>query len=1762
MRKFLLLLALLISGVGLASAQSEVVIGNGTYSGYDAPFNNYYKHSWNETIYQKGDIGGAGTITSVSYHRASGSSYTTQTIKIYMGETTRSSISSTTDWTPANQLTLVYSGSNITIGDSEWETFTLNTPFEYSGENNLVVVVAKTASSYTSSLKWYYTNSSNGSNVTMYRQDDTNTSYAQHPSTNSGSQLNYAANIKLEGKFGDDGENNDPNDYEYVDLNLPSGLKWATCNIGANTPEEYGNTYAWGETKPKAEYTEANSLTNGKLMNDISGNANYDAATANWGGDWRLPRKEEMEELISQCNWIWTTQNGVRGYKVVSKTNGKYIFLPAAGYIYGTNRGSEGNIGNYWTSTPESYGDYPQGGASGLDYFNDNYASGASSVHMYTFYRPGGLKVRPVFGGNFDGPVAQYASVTTNEVSGVSKTTAVCGGNVTSDNGSTVTAKGVCWSTSANPTIEDNKTVDGSGVGAFTSNLSNLSPMTTYYVRAYVTNAAGTRYGVQRSFTTIGDIEIGDTQVINYGKYILKFTVTHAAQCEVICTSIPSSNTSITIPSSVTFNGIACSVTSIGNNAFEKCYSYVTSITIPSSITSIGTSAFEGCSSLTSISIPAGVTSIGSSAFKGCSSLTSIVIPGGITSIGTSAFEGCSSLTSVDIPYGVTSIGDYAFDYCGGLTSITIPSSVTSIGNYAFQDCWRVKSLEIPSSVETIGTMAFAFMSTLKDVEISNGVTTIGNSAFHNCSSLTSIEIPNSVTTMGNSIFKYCYSLTSVIIHGNITSIGSSTFYNCDELTSVEMPNTIISIGESAFEGCSLLTDLEIPSGVISIGNSAFKGCSSFTNIEIPNSVTSLGNEAFSTCSSLKNIKCYAETVPSAGSGVFESCHSNMVIYVPSASLEAYQTTEPWKSYNLHSFGSVGDYMEVDYDSYILKYVVTNVEPNECEVVCKTKPTSETSITIPSSVTIDGKEFSVTTIGNSAFDGCTSLTSIEIPDGVTTIGNSAFYNCSSLTSVIIPSSVTSIGSYAFYKCSSLTSIDIPDGVVLIDDYAFYNCSSLTNIDIPDGVTSIGYHAFHNCSSLTNIEIPDGVTSIFSYAFSGCSSLISVDIPEGVTTIGNYTFYYCSSLSSVVIPSSVTSIGDSFYKCSSSLTIYSYNTTPATLSNSGALNNPAKIYVPSISLNDYKSKWYNYSSIIVGMPTYTENGWSTQPASSDDVAVVGDLVINNGEILNVNSLGICNGGRVTVKDGGQLVCNKSNGNITIEKEIEGYASQDDNSWHTIASPLKGETDLAGSSVNNIFNNQYDLYRYDEPTHTWQNYKNSVNNGFTTLELGRGYLYANAEDVTLEFTGAVNTEDVTYNLTAQGEKLNGFHLIGNPFTHDIYMNQIGTIGEHEIVTVKSPVVVFKLYDSDGDGWNGNKLNVSFSDGTSSKTYTISNGRSATHSVELAAGVEVTVKWTKGSYSDECSFVIEYEEGEPIFSKESGSLSNVSSDTQLCKFTTKEILKTEVTEIVIPNMLVNGYYTLNGDGAWEANPMSKEDAIKPMQGILVKALQEGELTISRQQSAVSRQQFRNRQQTTDNRQQSLCISVSNGKYSDRAFVVFDNGIGLDKINHENENIPLLYIPVDGTDYAIAMMDMNFNEIPVNFETNVMGEYTISLRQENCEFEELYLLDKETNTTVNILAEDYTFIATSNENPERFMLLKVNSQQTTDNSHFAYVNNGELIVETEGPVQIIDMMGRIVMTEECHNGSINISSLKNTAYIVRCLNENEVKTQKIVVL
>ncbi|WP_400233890.1 leucine-rich repeat domain-containing protein [Methanomethylophilus alvi] len=589
-------------------------------------------------------------------------------------------------------------------------------------------------------------------------------------------------------------------------------------------------------------------------------------------------------------------------------------------------------------------------------------------------------------------------------------------------------------------------------------------------------------------------------------------------------------------------------VTSIGSYTFYECSS-LASVVIPDSVTSIGNYAFYRCTSLASVTIPDSVTSIDSSAFSGCSSLASITIPDSVTSIGNEAFYGCSSLVSVTIPDSVTSIGGDVFSGCSSLTSI-----IVSEGNEAYRSvdgvlfskdmkmlvqCLAGKSDDsyiIPDSVTSIGGGAFSGCSSLVSVTIPDSVTSIGQSAFFGCFSLVSVTIPDSVTSIGQFAFYECSSLASVTIPDSVTSIGSDAFFGCSSLTSITIPDGVTSIGGWAFYRCTSLASVVIGNGVTSIGDYAFYRCTSLASITIPDGVTSIGSYAFYECTGLREltIPISVNAVGSNDSPIFYGCTNiEKVTFTPG--------TGKGYDYGTDSFSPYGNYYGYTpwhYSRAVLKEVVIE----------------------------DG----VTSIGDYAFSGCSSLASITIPDGVTSIGDDAFYRCSSLASVVIGNGVTSIGSGTFYGCSSLVSLTvdegneayrsvdgvlfskdmkmlvqypagrsddqyvIPDSVTSIGSNAFYGCSSLASVTIPDGVTSIGSNAFSGCSSLASITIPDGVTSIGSNAFSGCSSLASITIPDGVTSIGSSAFRYCIGLKELTIPISVNAVGSNsspiFYGC--------------------------------------------------------------------------------------------------------------------------------------------------------------------------------------------------------------------------------------------------------------------------------------------------------------------------------------------------------------------------------------------------------------------------------------------------------------------------------------------------------------------------------------------------------------------------------------------------------------------------------------------------------
>ena len=416
-----------------------------------------------------------------------------------------------------------------------------------------------------------------------------------------------------------------------------------------------------------------------------------------------------------------------------------------------------------------------------------------------------------------------------------------------------------------------------------------------------------------------------------------------------------------------------------------------TSIVLEEGTLGIGGSAFRACTGLTSITIPDRVTSIGDYAFVGCSGLTSVTIPDSVTSIGAEAFAGCTGLTSVTIGNSVTSIGDYAFVGCSGLTSVTIPDSVTSIGDYTFYGCSGLTSVTIGNSVTSIGVGVFAECTGLKSVTIGNNVTSIGEYAFYGCTGLASVIIPDSVTSIGESAFRDCSSLENITIPFVGASETASKGY--DQVfgyifgyTTRDYSSQSVSGATFQYYGNSKDYYYYIPSSIKSvtitrgiIPNRAFNNCSGLTSVTIGKGVTSIGVYAFSGCKGLTSITI-PDGVTSIGESAFAYCTGLVNIMVADGNTKYY---------------SDGNCLIDTTSKTLILGCNTSVIPN------------------------DG---SVTSIGGSAFRGCTGLANITIPDGVTSIGGSAFSGCTGLTSITIPDGVTSIGVEAFSGCTGLTSI--------------------------------------------------------------------------------------------------------------------------------------------------------------------------------------------------------------------------------------------------------------------------------------------------------------------------------------------------------------------------------------------------------------------------------------------------------------------------------------------------------------------------------------------------------------------------------------------------------------------------------------------------------------------------------------------------------------------------------------------------------------------
>ena len=572
-------------------------------------------------------------------------------------------------------------------------------------------------------------------------------------------------------------------------------------------------------------------------------------------------------------------------------------------------------------------------------------------------------------------------------------------------------------------------------------------------------------------------------------------------------------------------------VESIAESAFES-RADLTEITIPSSVTSIGDFAFSGCTGLASITIPDSVTHIGNGAFYGCTGLTSVTIGNGVTRIGDSAFTNCSGLT--DIYYNGNEESWYSIEYVYGLSSIVIHFKDGRFINANSDKL--LYTIENNGEVTITGIMipVNGAMVGIPRVISGRPVTGIKKDAFKGRSDIMLISLPGSIRSIGNSAFSGCTGLTEITIPESVTSIGNSAFSGCTALETVNYNAVNCSDGgifsssnNNWFSGCEHLNTVNIGDGVETIPAYAFAGCTGLTEITIPGSVTSIGNQALSGCKALETVNYNAVNCSGAGftnnllllnRHWLSGCKNLNTVNIG----DSVETIPAYAFYNCTGLTDI-----------TVSRGITSIGSSAFSIC-----SGLTSITIPDSVT---------SIGGDAFRGCTGLTSITVSKGNTKYHSAG--NClietenktliAGCKNSIIPDdgSVTSIGNSAFSGCTGLTSIEIPDSVETIGVSSFYNVpniqysENMTAAGSPWGARSVngyvdGYLVYNDesrtelraCSSSAGgtVVIPASVNRICDKAFYDCGGIERVIIKIRVSEPewGNDVFLRCYNLKSV------------------------------------------------------------------------------------------------------------------------------------------------------------------------------------------------------------------------------------------------------------------------------------------------------------------------------------------------------------------------------------------------------------------------------------------------------------------------------------------------------------------------------------------------------------------------------------------------------------------------------------------------------------------------
>ena len=862
---------------------------------------------------------------------------------------------------------------------------------------------------------------------------------------------------------------------------------------------------------------------------------------------------------------LFDTNNGGANYSSNTLSAGIWntleqagaVFLPAAGYRWGSSLLSVGSDGDYWSASYMN-----NSNAHHVDFSNSTFTPQSGS------YRYDGFSVR-----------------------------VVC------------TAQNVSFGINATPNPTQGGTVSGGGSYTLGTTCTLIAiPAAGYVFNRWTESGIPVSTDATYTFTVIGDRNLLANFIIDgninfYDAYVKALCVANwdtngdGELSYVEAASVTSlgdvfkNNTDIH-----SFNELQyfLSLGSIGEQAFYGC-TELTQVTIPEQVTTVDSKAFWNCpalqtvrfnainctsmqttynsqtysvfsedasgsaSNVKSVVLGTNVQRIPDYAFKDCVDIyPGLTIRNSVTEIGAHAFENCSSITTLSFQNNsiLATIGDYAFKGCSALNrALNLPNSLVTLGQYAFYGCTAIPSLTIGTSTETIGGYAFWNCPALTTVNFnatnctsmvtnsqysvfnngtSNGgttpietltigtnVTRIPDYAFRNSPGITHpLAIPDATTYIGQYAF-YSIQSTELTIGTGVASIGGYAFWNCPNLATVHFNATNCTqmhtqtgsnnnyVYYSVFNsvtsngGATPIITLTIGENVTIIPDYAFRNSSNMANnLVVPNNVITIGQYAFAGSTGQTRSLLLGNAVTTIGQYAFDGCNGfsgDLVIPNSVTSMGQYAFN------NCRGFNGTLTLPTNDLFNIINQYSF-----NGCSALTGT-------LTIPANVT---------EIAHSAFGNCRSFTgALTLHDALTTIGGYAFYGCSNISELTIGEGVATIGEYAFWKCPALATVHFNatncTSMVTNSQYSVFNSGTsnggatpIVTLSLGNNVTRIPDYAFRNSTSMTSvISIPNVTTTIGQYAFYGSRSP-ELTIGEGVATIGEYAFWNCPALATV------------------------------------------------------------------------------------------------------------------------------------------------------------------------------------------------------------------------------------------------------------------------------------------------------------------------------------------------------------------------------------------------------------------------------------------------------------------------------------------------------------------------------------------------------------------------------------------------------------------------------------------------------------------------